>query len=106
MAFDDKYETFALGDWSLQSGETIPNAHIAFKTFGHPSSPAIVFPTWYSALISHNFWLIGDDKHLNPNKYFIIIPALFGNDQSSSPSIPISDHFHAFSFIDNVRGAV
>ncbi|EER26784.1 alpha/beta hydrolase fold family protein [Coccidioides posadasii C735 delta SOWgp] len=103
MAFDDKYETFALGDWSLQSGETIPNAHIAFKTFGHPSSPAIVFPTWYSALISHNFWLIGDDKHLNPNKYFIIIPALFGNGQSSSPSNTHIRPFPRVSFYDNVR---
>ena len=42
------YETFKLGDWELQSGEKIVNAHIAFKTFGDPKSPAIVYPTWFS----------------------------------------------------------
>ena len=43
-----EYETFQLGDWELQTGETLPNAYIAYKTYGHPSSPAIVYPTWYS----------------------------------------------------------
>ncbi|EEP82199.1 homoserine acetyltransferase [Uncinocarpus reesii 1704] len=103
MAFNDEYETFALGDWSLQSGDIIPNAHIAFKTFGDPKSPAIVYPTWYSGLISHNFWLVGDDKLLNPANYFIIIPALFGNGQSSSPSNTGIRPFPRVSFYDNVK---
>lgn len=42
------YETFKLGDWKLQCGATLPDAHIAYKTFGDPKSPAIVYPTWYS----------------------------------------------------------
>ena len=42
------YETFKLGDWKLQGGGTLPDAHIAYKTFGNPKSPAIVYPTWYS----------------------------------------------------------
>lgn len=42
------YETFKLGDWKLQGGATLPDAHIAFKTFGDPKSPAIVYPTWFS----------------------------------------------------------
>jgi homoserine acetyltransferase len=41
-------QTFKLGDWKLQSGETIPDAFIAYKTFGDKSSPAIVYPSWYS----------------------------------------------------------
>ncbi|RJE20792.1 homoserine acetyltransferase family protein [Aspergillus sclerotialis] len=104
MAQDDTYETFKLGDWELQSGEKIPDAHIAYKTFGNPSNPAIVYPSWFSALISDNFWLIGEDKTLNPNKYFIIIPALFGNGQSSSPSNQSTPgRFPRCSFYDNVR---
>ena len=47
MATQD-YEIFKLGDWELQSGEKIIDAHLAYKTFGDPSSPAIVYPTWYS----------------------------------------------------------
>lgn len=44
----EAYETFNLGDWQLQSGEQIKNAHIAYQTFGDPKSPAIVYPTWFS----------------------------------------------------------
>ena len=44
----DDYETFKLGDWKLQCGATLPDAHIAYKTFGDPESPAIVYPSWYS----------------------------------------------------------
>lgn len=55
-------------------------------------------------MISDNLWLIGEDKALNPKKYFIIVPALFGNGQSSSPS---NQHkpgpFPRCSFYDNVR---
>lgn len=42
------YETFKLGDWKLQCGATLSDAHIAYRTFGDPKSPAIVYPTWYS----------------------------------------------------------
>lgn len=44
----ESYETYKLGDWDLQSGEKILDAHIAYKTFGDPKSPAIVYPSWYS----------------------------------------------------------
>ncbi|MCJ1285255.1 hypothetical protein MMC26_004595 [Xylographa opegraphella] len=99
-----EFDTFQLGDWELQCGESISNAHIAYKTFGDQESPAIVYPTWFSGSISDNVWLIGEDKTLNPKQYFIIIPALFGNGQSSSPSNHGSDKpFPKVSFFDNVR---
>jgi homoserine O-acetyltransferase len=44
----EEYETYKLGDWELQSGQKIENAHIAYKTFGDPKSPAIVYPSWFS----------------------------------------------------------
>ncbi|BAE56138.1 unnamed protein product [Aspergillus oryzae RIB40] len=92
MAQQD-FETFKLGDWELQSGEKLINASIAYKTFGDPKSPAIVYPTWFSGY-----------KTLNPKTYFIVIPALFGNGQSTSPSnYSASDVFPACSFYDNVR---
>nr|UWK20123.1 homoserine acetyltransferase [Trichoderma polysporum] len=86
MGDNSDYKIFQLGDFRLDSGETIPNAFIAYKTFGVPSSPAIIYPSWFSGLISDNEWLVGEDKALDPRRYFIIIPALFGNGQSSSPS--------------------
>ena len=48
----EDYETFKLGDWELQSGEKIANAHIAYKTFGDPKSPAILYPSWFSGGMS------------------------------------------------------
>lgn len=51
---DSEVKTFDLGDFPLSSGRVIPKAFIAYKTFGSPSSPAIIYPTWYSGLISDN----------------------------------------------------
>lgn len=98
------YQTYSLGDFKLRSGVTIPDAHIAYKTFGEPSNPAIIYPTWYSGAIADNEWLIGEDKTLNPKKYFIVITALFGNGQSSSPTNkPDLKPFPDVLFFDNVK---
>lgn len=71
---------------------------------GDSSKPAIIYPTWDSGTISTNFWLIGPDKDLNPENYYIIIPALFGNGESSSPSNrPDLKPFPNVTFYDNVR---
>lgn len=83
---DPEVKLYSLGDFTLVSGVVLPQAFIAYKTFGSPSNPAIIYPTWFSGSIADNEWLIGQDRALNPDKYFIIIPALFGNGQSSSPS--------------------
>lgn len=80
------FQTYDLGDFPLTSGQTLPSAKIAYKTYGSPSLPAIIYPSWFSGQISDNEWLIGEDKTLSPKRYFIIVPAMFGNGQSSSPS--------------------
>ncbi|KAI7338396.1 homoserine O-acetyltransferase [Hortaea werneckii] len=98
------YQTYPLGDFALKTGGHIPQAHLAFKTFGDPKNPAIIYPTWYSGLVADNEWLIGETKTLDPTRYFIIIPALFGNGQSSSPSNrPDLKPFPNVLFYDNVR---
>ena len=98
------YETYDLGSFALQSGHSLPSAFIAYKTFGSSSNPAVLYPSWYSGLISDNEWLIGEDKTLNPKSYFIIITALFGNGQSTSPSnSPDLAPFPDATFYDNVK---
>lgn len=96
-------EYHSLGDFKLQSGIVLPNASIAYKTFGNSSSPAVLYPSWFSGEIKDNEWLIGEDKTLNPKKYFIVITALFGNGQSTSPSNTDISRFPDVTFYDNVR---
>ena len=121
MAMYAKVETFKLGDWELQSGQSIPNAEIAYKAFGDPRSPAIIYPSWYSggmlinfqhirnegweetAAIEDNEWLVGTDQVLSPADYYIVITALFGNGQSTSPSNSDIKPFPKVTFYDNVR---
>jgi len=103
MPQDANSDTFSLGDWKLKDGGSIPDAKIAYKTFGDASLPAIIYPTWYSGWLSDNYWLIGDDKTLSPKKYFIIVVAMFGNGESTSPSNSSLKPFPRVLFYDNVR---
>ena len=83
------YEVFEMGSVPLQSGMTLRNARLAYKTYGTLNadrSNAILYPTWYSGRHWENEWLIGEGMGLDPSKYFIIVPNMFGNGLSSSPS--------------------
>lgn len=84
-----RYEVFDCGDVALQCGQVLPRAQLAFKTYGTLDSGcanAILFPTWYAARHWQNEWLIGPGRALDPARWFIIVPNLFGNGVSSSPS--------------------
>lgn len=83
------YEVYHCGDVVLQSGATLRDAKLAYKTFGALNADktnAIVYPTWYSGQHTENEWLVGAGKALDPTKYFVIIPNMFCNGLSSSPS--------------------
>jgi len=82
-------QLFDLGNFVLQSGATLREAKLAYKTHGtlnSDKSNAIVYPTPYSAHHSDIEWPIGPGKALDPEKYFIIVPDMLGNGLSSSPS--------------------
>ncbi|MEK4292448.1 alpha/beta fold hydrolase [Paenibacillus sp. FSL R5-0914] len=104
------YEIFELGDITLQSGEILPQAFLAYKTYGTLNAAknnVIFYPTWFAGQHADNEWLIGPDKALDPNKYFIIVPNMLGNGLSSSPSNtpPPYDraNFPEVTIYDNVR---
>ena len=83
------YDVFDLGSVVLTGGMTLPDAKLAYKTYGEldaDRSNAIVYPTWYSGRHWDNEWLIGEGRGLDPNRYFIIVPNMLGNGLSSSPS--------------------
>ena len=80
---------FSLGNLRLQSGEVLPGAFLSWKTHGTLSQArdnVILYPTSYSARHPDLEWLIGPDGILDPTRWFIIIPDMFGNGLSSSPS--------------------
>ena len=79
----------ALGDLTLQSGETLRAARLAWKSYGTLSPAgdnAIVYPTSYTATHDDQEWLIGPERILDPTRWFIVTPDMFGNGVSSSPS--------------------
>jgi homoserine O-acetyltransferase len=83
------HHLFDAGDVVLQSGRTFPGMKIAYKTFGALNadrSNVIVYPTSFSAQHHDTQWLVREGGILDPSRYFIIIPNLFGNGLSSSPS--------------------
>lgn len=83
------YDIFDLGDLTVQSGATLRDCKLAYKTFGTLNAAkdnVILYPTWYSGQHYENEWLVGEGMALDPAKYFIIIPNMIGNGLSSSPS--------------------
>jgi homoserine O-acetyltransferase len=103
-------EIFELGDFALQRGATLRAAKLAYKTFGTLNARRdnlIVYPTWYSGQHVDNEWLVGKGMALDPDKYCIVIPNMFGNGLSSSPSNTPEPYnaarFPLVTACDNVR---
>lgn len=104
------HSVLELGDFALQSGAVLPAARLAYRTYGtlNPEGTnAIVHPTAYSGVLADNASRIGPGKALDPERYFIVTVALFGNGQSSSPSntpAPFDGpRFPDVTVADNVR---
>lgn len=86
---DRGYETFELTDFTLQRGVTLPRAEIAYRTYGRLAgdrSNVILYPTSYSGQHTDIEWLIEPGRILDPSDWFIVIPNMFTNGLSTSPS--------------------
>ena len=82
-------KVFEAGDVVLQSGQTLKGARIVYTTYGTLAADkanVIVYPTSYAAQHTDIEWLIGPGRILDPSRYFIVIPNMFGNGLSTSPS--------------------
>lgn len=83
------HQVFDAGNVTLQSGLTYRNARLAYKTHGTLNatrSNAIVYCTPFGAQHGDIEYLIAPGAALDPTRYFIVVPNLFGNGLSSSPS--------------------
>jgi homoserine O-acetyltransferase len=104
------HETFDLGDFALDGGTTLSGARIAYATYGTLNATrdnAIVWPTWFTGTHADHEWMIGDDEGLDTREHFVVVPSMFANGLSSSPSNtpPPFDRvrFPRISIQDNVR---
>ncbi len=103
------YQIYEAGNVRLQSGLTFRGARLAYKTYGRLNSDksnVIVHPTSFGAQHTDAEWAIREGSPLDPAKYFIVVPNLFGNGLSSSPSNTGSPfdlgRFPNFTLVDNV----
>jgi len=83
------FETFALGDFVLQSGATLWQAKLVYKTYGTLNAArdnAVLIPTFYAGHHTDVEAMFAPNRALDPRAHFIIVVNMFGNGLSSSPS--------------------
>ena len=97
-----------LENFTLKSGVTI-NLELSYLTIGELNKKkdnVIIYPTRYAGTHLEQGYLIGEQLALNPKDYFIIIPNMFCNGVSSSPSNTIEPlngpNFPLITIQDNV----
>lgn len=106
----EEFSQFKLGDLKLQSSVVLPDARLAYKTYGEPNADrdnVVVLPTFYTGNHMRNEGFFGPGRAIDPARHFIVSVNLFGNGISSSPSnTPIPFNAAAFpdiSLDDNVH---
>jgi homoserine O-acetyltransferase/O-succinyltransferase len=88
-AMNEAGERFELGDFALRNGQHLQSARLVYRTYGSLAadrSNAVLYPTSYGAQHTDIDWLVRPGGILDPARWFVIIPNMFGNGLSSSPS--------------------
>jgi homoserine O-acetyltransferase len=89
FAQDGQQQFASLGDFKLESSETIRDCRIGYRTFGQLNSDksnAILFPTWFTGTTAQLVELVGPGKLVDSSKYYVILVDALGDGVSSSPS--------------------
>ncbi|PKM21585.1 MAG: homoserine acetyltransferase [Gammaproteobacteria bacterium HGW-Gammaproteobacteria-14] len=101
---------FRLGDWSLQSGQVLQDARLVYLQRGEPNAPKdniVLLPTYYGGAMAGNLPLTVGDSPLADNRWCLIIPAMLGAGESTSPSNAVAAQqgarFPAIHLADQVR---
>lgn len=80
---------YDLGDFELQSGMVLPDAKLSYEVHGELNSArdnVIVYATWASGRHADNAPMIREGMAMDPTKYFVVVPDMFCNGLSTSPS--------------------
>ena len=101
-------QLFKIKNFTTQRGHVL-DLELAYQVHGGLNAARdnlVLFPTYYAGRSENNAYLIGADMALDPGKYCIVIPNLFGNGVSSSPSNTpepkAASRFPFMSYYDNI----
>ena len=102
-------KVYELAGFQAQSGITF-DAKLVYQTYGELNAArdnAVVIPTFYGGRHTDNEYFMAPGRAVDPDKYFVVIPNMFGNGLSSSPSNTLGAlgraAFPLISLYDNVR---
>ena len=107
---------FTFRDFKFQSGETLPELRIHYRTVGKPEKDA-QGKTTNAVLIMHGTTgsgaqfirpefageLFGKDQPLDATKFFIVLPDGIGHGKSSKPSDGMHAKFPRYGYLDMVE---
>jgi homoserine O-acetyltransferase len=83
------HQEFALGRFGLVSGLDLPDATLAYRTYGklnEAGDNCVLLPSYYTGThASYEPW-IGPARMLDPERWFVVAVNMFGNGLSTSPS--------------------
>jgi homoserine O-acetyltransferase len=102
------HHVFELGNFPLELGATLPDGSLLYVTHGTLNadrSNAVLVPSWYGGNHHGYDFLIGPDRALDTDDYFVIVTEMFGSGGSSSPSNTGLTHatFPPVTIRDNVE---
>jgi homoserine O-acetyltransferase len=109
LADDGSLHVASLGDFKLESGQTIRDCRIGYRTYGMLAgdrSNAIVLTTWFAGTSAGYASWVGPGKLFDSSKYFVIVIDALGDGVSSSPSnssVQPGAQFPQFTMRDTVR---
>jgi homoserine O-acetyltransferase/O-succinyltransferase len=107
---------FTIRDFKFQSGETLPELRIHYRTLGKPEKDA-QGKTTNAVLIMHGTTgsgaqfirpefageLFGKDQPLDATKFFIVLPDGIGHGKSSKPSDGMHAKFPRYGYLDMIE---
>jgi homoserine O-acetyltransferase len=107
---------YTIRDFKFQSGETLPELRIHYRTLGKPEKDA-QGKTTNAVLIMHGTTgsgaqfirpefageLFGKDQPLDPTKFFIVLPDGIGHGKSSKPSDGMQAKFPRYGYLDMIE---
>jgi homoserine O-acetyltransferase len=79
----------SIGNLKLKNGETINNCTLGYRTFGKlndDKSNAVLFPTWFSGTTKDLADLVGPNKLIDSNRFYVIAVDALGDGVTTSPS--------------------